>query len=161
VEAEHDLLPELSVMSRDDFIAAWSGAGPDMRFDTFLAWIFGRLSGLEDLLPSISIVRDPSETQLRQLSEGYIVVPADYFEDTNADRGLNAGDAIIQLYFNVAMTKLYEKQQEQKRYAEDYKKEQQKKYEKMLKDAKPKGSKAGYGDYLYGKKMKDLEYGSG
>lgn len=148
-------------MTQDEFLSSWAGASADARFENFKDWILARLENVDDLLPAISITKDPAETGLSQQSRSAIVVSAAYFDDATPDRALSAGTAIIDLYRRVAMEEYYKWQKEKEAYEKDYRKTRDKETEKRLKDAKPKGSKAGYGDYLYGKKMKELEYGSG
>lgn len=148
-------------MTRNEFIAAWAGASPAARLQNFRQWVNEELSGVDDLLQPISITDDAGVTSVSRPSTYQFVVTSAFFQDANPADAVALGEFIVDALMVTAMENHYKKQKERQQYEKDYRKEQAKKYDKMAKEGKPKGSKAGYGAYLYGKYMKELEYGSG
>jgi len=149
-------------MTREEFIAAWPGASPDARFASFDDWITEAISSVDDLIPPFSVVRDAATANVSQLGGAAFSINPDFFADADEDRALDAGDAIIRSIFQLAMQN-YEKQlKEKKEYEKDARKEREKRWEKLLKDSKPKGKDPMSIYYeIYVKPIEELEKGSG
>ncbi len=149
-------------MTRDEFIAAWPGASPEARFTRFVDWITEAISSVDDLIPDFSVVTDPATPSVAQLGGAAFSINPDIFTDADDDRALDAGDAIIGSLFHLAMQNYEKKLKEKKEYEKDARKEREKRWEKLLKDSKPKAKDPMSIYYeIYVKPIEELEKGSG
>ncbi|MEO0998346.1 MAG: hypothetical protein AAFX58_12595 [Pseudomonadota bacterium] len=149
-------------MTRNEFTAAWPGASADARFGNFVVWIQAEITSIDDLIPPFSVVRDPATATVAQLGGAGFSVNPDLFEDAGPDRALDAGDAIVGSLFHLAMNNYLEKLEEKKQYEKDARKAREKRWDKLLKDSKPKGKDPNAIYYeIYVKPIEELEKGSG
>lgn len=148
-------------MTRTEFIAQWVGATAEARFNAFLAWLGAEISPVNDLVADVQIVRDATANPVTANSPSDFEVDPDIFSETEPATALAVGDAIVQVVYQKAMEESYKRMKEKEAWEKAYRKQREKELDTLLKDAKPKGSKSGYGDYYLYKIMKELEYGSG
>ncbi|WP_430448100.1 hypothetical protein [Rhodophyticola sp.] len=148
-------------MTRSDFLNAWSASTPDQRFSAFVAWIGDALASYDSLIGPIDLQRDAAADPILQPDKMSYRLSPDLFTQGAPDAAADLGDLIIDRSVYLAMRAWEERQKEKQEWEKEARKQRDKDYEKMLKDAKPKGSKAGYGDYLLYLRMKELEGGSG
>lgn len=149
-------------MTRDEVIAAWPGASADDRFVDFLTWVRAEVEDIDDLFPPLSVVRNPATANVQQLGGADFSINPDFFTNAQPDQALSAGDAIIGALQFLAMQNLKKKQKEREEFEKDARKERDKYWEKLTKDAKPKGKDQMSIYYeIYVKPIEELEKGYG
>ncbi len=127
-------------MTRNEFIAAWTGASPNARLQNFTV-SDQELSVVDDFLQAIAIIDDAGESSVSRPSTFQFVVASAFFQDTDPGNALAAGEIIVSALMVTAMEKYYKKQKERQKYEKDYRKEQDKKLTRWPKKANPKAVK--------------------
>ncbi len=149
-------------MTRNEFIAAWPGASAEARLDNFRAWIEAEIASIDDLIPPFSVVPDPATATVAQLGGAAFSINPDLFDDDEPDRALDAGDAITASLHHLAMNNYKKKLEAKKQYEKDARKARAKRWDKLLKDSKPKGKDPNAIYYeIYVKPIEEMEKGSG
>ena len=148
-------------MTPEEFIENWPGSTPNQRFVNFLSLIQEEVDHIQDLLPPIMITSAAVASPVAGNPEDGFTVLISLFTEDDPEFALAAADVIIQAYYYHAMEQWNKDQKEAEEYYKDYKKYMDKLWDKLLKDAKPKGD-PGYADWYYSYYLPKYygEYGS-
>ena len=144
-------------MSWSNLESAWPGLSADVRFARFDACVAQDVSGFS--VPASGppqITRDNHAQEVIRHPDGTYSVREDIFEDAAPDLAVAVGQFIAAHHAEEAWKKWVK---EKKQYEKDRRKEEDKRWKKLLKDAKPKGNSSKAGAY-WAKYYKEY-YGKG
>jgi len=150
-------------LTREEFMLAWPSLTTlPSRVNAFEAWMIQEQSRNDDLLPSFVLTLDPNVASISKVGTNEYLVASSIFDNPGDLEGaLSAGD-YIRFYARAEAERAWYQQLERSYKANKARQKYlDKLWKRLTKDSKPKGSKAGYGKYLFDKLMKELEGGSG
>ena len=148
-------------MTLEELQSQWPGLSADGRFAAFVEWIETELASVLDLIGPLGIERHAAANPVSFSPPSDYRVDPDLFGDSDPVAAIAVGSFIVAHALQAAQDAWYGNQKKQKELEKERQKFLDKLWEKLLKDAKPKGD-PGYAQWYYSYYLPNLygEYGS-